>query len=596
MLIVSQINNSVFNYAYAKRLTENQISQSFPAFQGSLQSAKKIGIGLTKKTVAELSNVTITTNKGKRLAKERIRLRLKEIKAKRESESVAADVSEKALSNAPIEGVTVESNIVEVVENVVEDNVGKTPKRDRPKISQKEHKVEMSYVLDAKETIKAPDDSFVIRNKLLKSFEKVPLLDIHIPANKEKRFVKSRTLAHWKTKAEEIRNTYKLSTSKSLGPNEYYAPAGSPVAINGFLHVEPAHLVHKVTGKKVFARHGRFFEDGHLVDKYGKKIFKNEETEYDFVGAHLVNQYGKITVLKGFSTADILSFPTVDGQTIHNLRELGTDRVRPAMYVHDWEGYWEKPGLNEKGYLNKPKATLKKLYKMIQECIDEGMYVIIDWHIIHDPSLSYAEKSACKNFFKHMAKKYKGKPNIFIENCNEPALNAKGKIVQWNGRRGIKSFHDYTIPAIKDIDPSVPIIAGTDTWSQGMLNAGNNPLVYDNILHSLHFYTLQDTHRKLILEGDVAFKRGISGDASEIGLTTASGQGSESMEQIIENAEPFYGMIARNKWSHNYWALENRAKDGREPCSALPEGASMAGNPFEFTEMAQYAVRKMQAM
>ena len=135
------------------------------------------------------------------------------------------------------------------------------------------------------------------------------------------------------------------------------------------------------------------------------------------------------------------------------------------------------------GYLKNPKTEKAKVKAAVEAAIDLGIYVIVDWHD-HEAHL-HTEQA--KEFFAEMAKTYGDKPNVIYELWNEP-LNTH----DWS--TVIKPYHEKVIAAIRQVDPDNLIICGTQTWSQDVDKAARDPLAFENVAYTLHFYT--GTHRQ----------------------------------------------------------------------------------------------------
>jgi endoglucanase len=116
------------------------------------------------------------------------------------------------------------------------------------------------------------------------------------------------------------------------------------------------------------------------------------------------------------------------------------------------------------------------------------MYVIIDWHILNDQNPN-KYKSQAKKFFDEISKKYAGYDNVLYEICNEPNGGTS-----WSD---ITKYAKEIIPVIRANSPNSIIIVGTPTWSQDVDVAADNPLPYDNVMYTLHFYsaTHKDSYR-----------------------------------------------------------------------------------------------------
>jgi hypothetical protein len=87
-------------------------------------------------------------------------------------------------------------------------------------------------------------------------------------------------------------------------------------------------------------------------------------------------------------------------------------------------------GVEEGGYLTNPSAEQAKVEAVVQAAIDQGIYVIIDWH--DHNAHQHTDKAV--EFFSAISKKYAGVPNVLYEIYNEPLQ------VSWTG--DIKPYHE----------------------------------------------------------------------------------------------------------------------------------------------------------
>lgn len=212
------------------------------------------------------------------------------------------------------------------------------------------------------------------------------------------------------------------SPTPTPSPGEY--PAGSPVALHGWLHLN---------------------------------------------GTQLVDQNNNVTVLRGMSSHGLQWF----GQFV-NLSSLTTlrddwhaDIIRCAMYTA------------EGGYLSNP-AVKDKVIETIENAGKLGIYVLVDWHILsdNDPMMHVNEAKA---FFQEISAKYGNKAHVIYEICNEPNSGA----TYWGS---IKPYAQIIIPAIRANSPNSIAIVGTGTWSQDVQDPASDPLPYANTMYTLHFY------------------------------------------------------------------------------------------------------------
>lgn len=255
-------------------------------------------------------------------------------------------------------------------------------------------------------------------------------------------------------------------------------------------------------------------------------------------GVDIVDASGNKYQLKGVSTHGIAWFPEyVNEDAFRTLRDdWGANLVRIAMYTDENGGYCS--GGN--------KENLKALVdKGVQAATNLGMYVIIDWHILHDLN-PQVNKEEAKKFFEEMSAKYKNNGNVIYEICNEP-----------NGGTGwsdIKSYAEEVIPIIKANSPDAIIIVGTPNWSQDVDAAAANPITgYSNIMYAVHFYAATHTDW-LRSKVSSALSSGLPIFVSEFSICDASGNGAIDYNQ----AEAWMDFINKNNMSYASWSLSNK--------------------------------------
>lgn len=241
-------------------------------------------------------------------------------------------------------------------------------------------------------------------------------------------------------------------------------------------------------------------------------------------GTDIVDQNGEPIQLKGMSsyglhaTANFFNKDTV--QTL--AEDWGCDVIRLAMYTSD-------PNSSDT-YLKDPEKFFNMVCKYVDLCIDQGVYVIIDWHILSDGD-PMEHKDEAVDFFSRMSAIYADSPNVIYEICNEPngqRFDKESKPVDW--KNSIRPYAESVIKAIRANDPDNIIIVGTPNWSQFVDEAAQKPLKGDNIMYTLHFYAGshgQELKDRLI----TAHKKGLPIFVTEWGTTDDSGKGIIYMEE-----------------------------------------------------------------
>ena len=219
-----------------------------------------------------------------------------------------------------------------------------------------------------------------------------------------------------------------------------------------------------------------------------------------------------------------------------------TTIVRAAMGVED-------PG----GYLDNKTANKNRVKTVVDAAIDEGIYVIIDWHSHHAED----NTNEAALFFQEMANLYGEYDNVIYEIYNEPLD------ISWSNI--IKPYASSIIATIRSIDPDNLIVVGTPEWSQRVDLAAADPITgYSNIAYTLHFYTVH--HQQWLRDrASAALESGIALFVTEwgsIGYSLVDSEANEWMNWCFDN-----------KISHCNWAVN----DKDEEWSILVPGTSTSG-------------------
>lgn len=232
-------------------------------------------------------------------------------------------------------------------------------------------------------------------------------------------------------------------------------------------------------------------------------------------GTRLVDEQGQEVQLRGISTHGIAWFPQyVNEDAMMQLsREWGANLFRIAMYSDENGGYCTD-------------GDKEKLKTLIMDGVayakEADMYVIVDWHILHDGNPQTHKEEALK-FFDEMSGKLKNEKHVIYEICNEPNGN-----VTWTD---VKSYAEEIIPVIRKNAPDAIVLIGTPTWSQEIDKPQKDPVTgYDNIMYTLHFYAA--THKaELRNRMKDAIASGTPVLVSEYGLCDASGNGANDLSE-----------------------------------------------------------------
>lgn len=254
-------------------------------------------------------------------------------------------------------------------------------------------------------------------------------------------------------------------------------------------------------------------------------------------GTKLVDSTGKVVQLKGVSTHGIAWYPDyVNKDALKTLKDVWNVNVfRIAMYTNEYGGYCN----------GGDKEHLKKLVDQgVKYATENGMYVIIDWHILSDANPNINKGEAIK-FFDEMSKKYASNENVFYEICNEPQGS------DWNSV--IKPYASDVVKTIRANDQNAVILVGTNTWSQDVDQVIGNQLEDKNVMYVLHFYagTHKDNIRGKLTK---AINAGVPVFVTECSITDASGNGAVD----YDSANQWLKLLNDNDISFVAWSLSNK--------------------------------------
>jgi endoglucanase len=276
-------------------------------------------------------------------------------------------------------------------------------------------------------------------------------------------------------------------------------------------------------------------------------------------GAQLVDASGQPVVLRGQAFGWDNWWPQYyNADVVRWLRDdWCVDIVRPAMGI-------EPDG----AYLANPAASKAHITAVVDAAIENGVYVIIDWHA-HD--LHQEEAVA---FFAEMAQRYGGQPHVIYEIFNEPEQDES-----W---AQVKEYANAVIGAIRQHDPDNLVIVGSPEWDQRIDVVANDPLKgHANILYSVHFYA--GTHGQWLRDRtQAAIDAGIPVIVSESSGSLASGQGKNDYAEW--NA--WIQFLEKNHVSYLNYSVSDKVG---ETISVLQPGAKATGgwSDAELTESGQ---------
>jgi hypothetical protein len=233
-------------------------------------------------------------------------------------------------------------------------------------------------------------------------------------------------------------------------------------------------------------------------------------------------------------------------------QDWGSQIVRAALAVDD-----SSPLDQVGGYLTHPFDNQFNVQKVVNAAIENGIYVIIDYH----SHAAEQNTQAAIEFFSEMASIYGDYENVIYEIYNEPVNT---------GWQQIKQYAQQVIPAIRAQDPDNLIVVGTPFYSQQVGAAAADRINDNNVAYTLHFYA--GSHGDALRnEAQQAMGNGIALMVTEWGSTNADGFGQPNQGAT----QQWMDFMRQNNISHCNWAV---ADQGEGSASGLVRGASPFGN------------------
>ena len=262
----------------------------------------------------------------------------------------------------------------------------------------------------------------------------------------------------------------------------------------------------------------------------------------------LCSDSGEPVMLRGVSTNGLVTAEDFLNEALFAelSEDVGVNLIRLAMYTY---------GVGSVGYCTKgDKEHHKQLIeKGVELARANDMYALIDWHILSDGDPNRYLDDALL-FFAETAETYSGYNNVLYEICNEP------NGVDW---AQVREYAEKVIPVIREKDPDAVIIVGNPDWSKDLRSVAADPLAFDNVLYTFHFYaaTHGQEYRDLV---EACSREGLPIFVTEYGVTAASG----GQPRDLDSADLWIELLERENISYCMWAFSAAP----EACSALRSG------------------------
>ena len=262
----------------------------------------------------------------------------------------------------------------------------------------------------------------------------------------------------------------------------------------------------------------------------------------------LCSETGYPVMLRGVSTNGLITAESYLNEALFSelSGDIGVNLFRLAMYTY---------GVGIVGYCtNGDKDRHKEdIVRGVDLAREHDMYALIDWHVLSDGDPNEHVDEAV-NFFSEMAERFSSYNNVLYEICNEP------NGVDWET---VKEYAGKVIPAIREKDPKSVIIVGNPDWSKDLYNVAADPLEFDNIMYTFHFYSATHGQEYRDMVAQVSAES-LPVFVTEFGVTSSSG----GFPRDLESADLWIDLLEKENISYCMWSFSSAP----EACSAVRSG------------------------
>lgn len=220
----------------------------------------------------------------------------------------------------------------------------------------------------------------------------------------------------------------------------FYFEEGTEIGVP-FLYFEDSEATeYFVTGTVSIVKKKQILDS---LEVDGKTYFLDNSVDVDLTRGYAkttgkLHKNGKYIVdanevpveLRGYGLHGLLQYNNLHGRKpLECLRNYGVNMIRISVYLEDYI-FNDSDGEIAYGYLSHPDETKAEIERIIKNCIDLGLYILLDWHVFSYQTgiVNHAaytgtdvlHETEAVEFFTYFTQKYGDCPNMLWEIANEP--------------------------------------------------------------------------------------------------------------------------------------------------------------------------------
>jgi len=177
---------------------------------------------------------------------------------------------------------------------------------------------------------------------------------------------------------------------------------------------------------------------------------------------------------------------TLRGVSLCSLGWIAATKTLQSLHDNNWpanivrlpvqRSVWEKMGA---------EAYFRvRLDPAVKQCKAQGLYCIIDWHLIERWNTPETDK-LMHDFWRVVAPRYADETHILYELFNEPTEPSPRTHENWLQWR---SAAQPWVDRVQKLAPHTPLLIGGPHWSQMPHFAVTSPLAGKNLVYTAHIY------------------------------------------------------------------------------------------------------------